>query len=111
MAIKTNAIKDYNAAVVKQSGRVGTVRYYTKSGLTYVRAASNSNVTNNRTNAQMTQRLCFSSLAALFSTFAPHLRGAFQNKAKNMSFSGTVSTLSTVILQRVLSSCLVSSSS
>ena len=85
MAIKTNAIKDYNAAVVKQSGRVGTVRYYTKSGLTYVRAASNSNVTNNRTNAQMTQRLCFSSLAALFSTFAPHLRGAFQNKAKNMS--------------------------
>ena len=50
MAIKTNAIKEYNTAVVKQSGRVGTVRYYTKNGLTYVRAASNSSVTNNRTN-------------------------------------------------------------
>ena len=85
MAIKTNAIKEYNTAVVKQSGRVGTVRYYTKNGLTYVRAASNSSVTNNRTNSQMTQRLLFSSLVALFSTLASHLRGAFQNKAKNMS--------------------------
>ena len=85
MSIKTSAIKDYNAAVVKQSGRVGTVRYYTKNGLTYVRAASNSSVTNNRTNAQMTQRLMFASLAALYSTLGTHLKGAFPNKAKNQS--------------------------
>ena len=85
MAIKTNAIKEYNTAVVNQSGRIGTVRCYTKNRLTYVRAASNSSVTNNRTNSQMTQRLLFSSLVALFSTLASHLRGAFQNKAKNMS--------------------------
>ena len=66
MAIKTNAIKEYNTAVVKQSGRIGTVRCYTKNRLTYVRAASNSSVTNNRTNSQMTQRLLFSSLAPAF---------------------------------------------
>ena len=39
--VKTSAINDYNAAIVMQNGRVGTVRYYTKNGLTYVRAASN----------------------------------------------------------------------
>jgi len=83
--IKTSAINDYNAAVVKQSGRVGTVRYYTKNGLTYVRAASNSQVTNNRTNRQMTQRLAFASLSALYSTMGAHLKGAFPNKAKNQS--------------------------
>ena len=66
MAIKTNAIKEYNTAVVNQSGRIGTVRCYTKNRLTYVRAASNSSVTNNRTNSQMTQRLLFSSLAPAF---------------------------------------------
>ena len=85
MAIKTKAINEYNTAVVKQSGRVGTVRYFTRNGLTYVRAASNSSVTNNRTNSQMTQRLLFSSIVALFSTLASHLRGAFQNKEKNQS--------------------------
>lgn len=83
--IKTSAIKDYNAAVVKQSGRVGTVRYYSKNGLTYVRAASNSQVTNTRTNAQMTQRLKFASLSALYSTLGTHLKGAFPNKAKNQN--------------------------
>lgn len=83
--IKTSAIKEYNTAVVKQSGRVGTVRYYTKNGLTYVRAASNSSVTNNRTNAQMTQRLMFASLGALYSTLGSHLKGAFPNKAKNQT--------------------------
>lgn len=83
--IKTSAINDYNTAVVKQSGRVGTVRYYTKNGLTYVRAASNSQVTNHRTNAQMTQRLTFASLSALYSTMAPHLKGAFPYKAKNQN--------------------------
>ncbi|GEM_PF-4759350 len=83
--IKTSAIKDYNAAVVKQSGRVGTVRYYVKNGLTYVRAAKNSQVTNHRTNAQMTQRLTFSSLSAVYSAMGSHLKGAFPCKALNQS--------------------------
>ena len=83
--VKTSAINDYNAAIVMQNGRVGTVRYYTKNGLTYVRAASNSHSTNNRTNVQMTQRLTFASLAALYSTLGKHMRGAFPNKAKNQS--------------------------
>ena len=83
--VKTSAINDYNAAIVMQNGRVGTVRYYTKNGLTYVRAASNSRSTDNRTNAQMTQRLTFASLAALYSTVSNHLKGAFPNKAKNQS--------------------------
>ena len=83
--VKTSAINDYNAAIVMQNGRVGTVRYYTKNGLTYVRAASNSRSTDNRTNAQMTQRLTFASLAALYSTLSNHLKGAFPNKAKNQS--------------------------
>ena len=83
--VTTSAIKDYNVSVVKQSGRVGTVRYYTKNGMTYVRAASNSTVTNNRTVAQMLQRLTFASLGALYSTFGEHLHGAFSTKAKNQS--------------------------
>lgn len=83
--IKTTAFKEYNVAVVKQSGRVGTVRYFNRYGLTYSRSASNSQVTNRRTRAQMTQRLHVSSLSSLYSALGTHLQGAFPNKAKNNS--------------------------
>ena len=85
--MKTRAISKYNVAVTDQSGKVGNVRYYQQGGQTYVRAAHNSAVTNNRTDAQMQQRLKFASLSALYSQFAAigALRGAFTRKEQNQS--------------------------
>ena len=87
MALKTRAISKYNVAVNEQSGKVGNVRYFQKGGQTYVRAAHNSAHTNNRTDAQMEQRLKFASLSALYSHFAAigALRGAFTRKEQNQS--------------------------
>jgi len=87
MAINTTAINKYNVAVTDQSGKVGNVRYVQKNGETYVRSAHNSAKTNNRSDDQMTQRMLFASLSALYSKFAltDLLRGAFQFKEKNQS--------------------------
>ena len=62
---KTKAINNYNNSVTMQSGRVGTVRYVQKGGLTYTRSATVSKMTNPRSKQQMRQRLKFASLERL----------------------------------------------
>ena len=83
--LNTTAIKNYNVAVTRQSGRVGNVRYVQRNGETYVRSAANSVIKNARTDKQMTQRMRYASLSALFSMFGTNIHGAFQNKLKNQS--------------------------
>lgn len=83
--INTTAIKKYNVAITEQSGRVGNVRYIQRSGETYVRAASNKNISNPRSDKQMDQRLRWASLAAFYSKLGTNIHTAFQNKASNQS--------------------------
>ena len=79
------SISKFNVAVVQQSGKVGTVRYYQKGGETYVRTAHNSVVTNPRSDKQMVQRLQFASRAALWSAMKGNLKNGFTNKLGRQS--------------------------
>ena len=60
------SIKKYNAAATYGNNKVGNIRYYTKGGETYTRAAHNSVSSNPRTAKQMNQRLYFSSMMAMY---------------------------------------------
>ena len=83
--ISTTAINNYNAAVTRQSGRVGNVRYYQKNGLTYVRSASNSAKAVSASRSQMRQRIKWASLAGLWAIFDGCLNKCFTRKAQNNS--------------------------
>ena len=85
--MKNTSINRYNVAVVDQSGKVGTVRYYQKGGRTYVRSAANrvDSNSNPRTDAQMKARLMYNSKIALYRLFKGLLKGAFQNKPRYQS--------------------------
>ena len=68
MALKTRAISKYNVAVNEQSGKVGNVRYFQKSGQTYVRAAHNrtDKGSNPRSDKQMRIRLKMVAMNIIF---------------------------------------------
>ena len=83
--ISTTAINNYNAAVTRQSGRVGNVRYYQKNGLTYVRSASNSAKSISSSRSQLRQRIKWASLSALWTIFNGCLAKCFSRKARNNS--------------------------
>ena len=88
---KTTSIKKSNIGVQHQSGKAGLIRYYQRHGLTYIRAAHNSVVTNPRTSAQMKHRLQFASLTQLWRVFNGNLKGSFTRKAVNQSdFNGFI---------------------
>ena len=87
MALKTTANQGNNVAIEGQRGRVGTIRYYVRKGLTYIRSARNTTTSssNPRSNAQMHNRLQFASLSAIWSLIGDKLAGAFENKEQNQS--------------------------
>ena len=85
--MKNTSINRYNVAVVDQSGKVGTVRYYQKGGRTYVRAASNrvDSNSNPRSDGQMKTRLLYNSRNAMYRLLKGLLKGAFQFKPRHLS--------------------------
>ena len=85
--MKNTSINRYNVAVVDQSGKVGTVRYYQKGGRTYVRSAANrvDSNSNPRSDAQMKTRLMYNSRVAIYRLFKGLLRNAFQFKPRYQS--------------------------
>ncbi len=85
--MKNTSINRYNVAVIDQSGKVGTVRYFQKGGRTYVRAASNrvDSNSNPRTDGQMNTRLLYNSRVAMFRLLKGLLRNAFQFKPRHLS--------------------------
>lgn len=85
--MKNTSINRYNVAVVDQSGKVGTVRYFQKGGRTYVRAAANRVDANSnpRTDGQMKTRLLYNSRNAMFRLLKGLLKGAFQFKPRHLS--------------------------
>ena len=84
MALKTRAISKYNVAVVDQSGKVGTVRYYQKGGRTYVRSASNrtDKGSNPRSDKQMRTRLKMVAMNIIYAMLGNALEKAFQYKKR-----------------------------
>ena len=78
-------IKQYNVVPQLSSSKVGTVRYYTRGGRTYMRAASNSVTTNPRTDLQMEGRLKWVSKAVLWQGLKSVLGGAFCYKDRIQS--------------------------
>ena len=85
--MKNTSINPYNVAVIDQSGKVGTVRYYQKGGRTYVRSASNrvDSNSNPRSDGQMKTRLLYSSRNAMYRLLKGLLKGAFQFKPRHLS--------------------------
>lgn len=85
--MKNTSINRYNVAVVDQSGKVGTVRYYQRGGRTYVRSAANrvDSNSNPRTDSQMKTRLMYNSRVAIYRLFKGLLRNAFQFKPRYQS--------------------------
>lgn len=85
--MKNTSINRYNVAVVDQSGKVGTVRYYQRGGRTYVRSAANrvDSNSNPRTDAQMKARLMYNSKVAMYRLFKGLLKDAFQFKPRYMT--------------------------
>ena len=84
MALKTRAINKYNVAVNEQSGKVGNVRYFQKSGQTYVRAAHNrtDKGSNPRTDKQMKSRLHMTALMVILQLLGNALEKAFLYKKR-----------------------------
>ena len=80
----TSAISGYNVAVIDQSGKVGTVRYYQKGGRTYVRTTANRTDKNSnpRTDKQMRQRLKYAQLVVVYQLLGTALERAFQYKKR-----------------------------
>ena len=74
-----------NVAVIKQSGKVGTVRFYQRGGETYVRSAHNSVSNNRRTDKQMRQRLTFVSRAIIWRAMKGKLKNSFTMKTGTQS--------------------------
>ena len=85
--MKNTSINPYNVAVIDQSGKVGTVRYYQKGGRTYVRSASNrvDSNSNPRSDGQMKTRLLYNSRNAMYRLLKGLLKGAFQFKPRHLS--------------------------
>lgn len=85
--MKNTSINPYNVAVVEQSGKIGTVRYYQKGGRTYVRAASNrvDSNSNPRSDGQMKTRLLYNSRNAMYRLLKGLLKNAFQFKPRHLS--------------------------
>ncbi len=85
--MKNTSINPYNVAVIDQSGKVGTVRYYQKGGRTYVRSASNrvDSNSNPRSDGQMRTRLLYNSRNAMYRLLKGLLKGAFQFKPRHLS--------------------------
>ena len=83
--MKNTSINRYNVAVVDQSGKVGTVRYYQKGGRTYVRSAANrvDSNSNPRSDGQMMTRLLYNSRNAMYRLLKGLLKGAFQFKPRH----------------------------
>lgn len=85
--MKNTSINPYNVAVIDQSGKVGTVRYFQKGGRTYVRSAANrvDSNSNPRSDGQMKTRLLYNSRNAMYRTLKGLLKGAFQFKPRHLS--------------------------
>lgn len=85
--MKNTSINPYNVAVIDQSGKVGTVRYFQKGGRTYVRAAANrvDSNSNPRSDGQMKTRLLYNSRNAFYRLLKGLLKNAFQFKPRHLS--------------------------
>lgn len=59
--------------------KIGNVRYYERNGKVYSRLATTNHMTNERTGAQMVNRLRFSSVILLWKSFKDQLQGSFES--------------------------------
>lgn len=82
MAKKQVSLK--NAAVAYSNGRVGNIRYITKSGKTYTRTAT-SEVSNPRSDNQMHVRTRIGNICNCYRMLKPFLQKCFQKADKNVS--------------------------
>lgn len=79
------SINKSNVAMIQQSGKVGTVRFFQRNGETYVRCAHNSVSPNPRTRKQILQRLLFSSRITLWRALKNELKDNFTLKPEKQS--------------------------
>ena len=77
-------IKKQNAAVDMSSGRVGNVRYYTKSGKTYTRTVA-SDTTNPRSENQMRIRTRWANIVRTYQIAKHFLKSCFESADKATS--------------------------
>ena len=73
-----------NGIIKKMSGKVGNLVYVVRSGEQVVRSVATS-VNNPRTDAQMTQRMKWPNVLALYRTLQPYMKDCFETKPSGQS--------------------------